>query len=120
MKDNEQFLKQLYCDVLIKSLNAVSIDLAIKDAEKAIDSFSKNFESKDILKPLDETLIKIWNPTQETSILNGLVKMRNYRFKGCSFNYSLQKIPSMDLGGFPYWLIINDNGTLQIETKNPN
>lgn len=120
MKDNEQFLKQLYCDVLIKSLNAVSIDLAIKDAEKAIDSFSKNFESKDILKPLDEALIKIWNPDQEKSVLNEIVKMRNYRFKGCSLNYSLQKIPSMDLGGFPYWLIINDNGTLQIETKNPN
>lgn len=120
MKTNEEYIKELYCNVLLKSMNGASIERAIKDAELAIISFNNQFKPVDILKPIDSSIIKIWNPEQEQNVLNGLVVMRRFRFKGCSHEYSVQKIPSVDLGGFPYWLVINDEGTLQIETNNPN
>ena len=119
MKSNEDYLKELYSAVLIKSIENNTIIKSIGNAEQAIKSFSEQFESKEILKPIDDVYIKIWNPEQEQDVLNGIVKMRRYRFKGCSLDYSLQKIPSIDLGGFPYWLQINNDGTLEIETKKP-
>ena len=120
MKTNEEIIKELYCNVLLKSMNGASIERAIKDAELAIIAFNNQFKPVDILKPIDSSIIKIWNPEQEKDVLNGLVVMRRFRFKGCSHSYSEQKTPSIDLGGFPYWLVINDEGTLQIETNNPN
>lgn len=119
MKSNEDYLKQLYCDVLLKSMSGALIGDAIKDAKKAINSFSEQFESKEILKPLDDKYIKVWNLTQEEEVLNSIVRMRKYRFKGCSLDYSMQKIPSVELGKFPYWLQVYDNGTIQIITKKP-
>jgi hypothetical protein len=120
MKTNEEIIKELYCNVLLKSMNGASIERAIKDAELAIIAFNNQFKLVDILKPIDSSIIKIWNPEQEKDVLNGLVVMRRFRFKGCSYLYSEQKTPSIDLGGFPYWLVINDEGTLQIKTNNPN
>ena len=120
MKSNEDYLKQLYCDVLLKSFDKEPIiKNAIINAKEAINSFSEQFESKEILKPLDEKYIKVWNPTQEEDVLNAVVRMRKYRFKGCSLDYSMQKVPSVELGKFPYWLQIYDNGTVQIITKKP-
>jgi len=120
MKTNEEIIKELYCNVLLKSMSGASVEIAIKDAELAVTAFSNQFEPVDILKPIDDSIIKIYNPEQEINVLNSLVKMRKFRFKGCSYSYSETKVPSTDLGGFPYWLIINTEGTLQIETKNPN
>lgn len=120
MKSNEDYLKQLFCDVLLKSMNESSVATSIRRATQAINAFSEQFEPNEILKPLDSQYIKIWNPEQEEKVLSAVVRMRKFRFKGCSLDYSMQKIPSIELGGFPYWLCINDNGTIQIETKNPN
>lgn len=120
MKTNEEIIKELYCNVLLKSMTNESIEKAIKNAEIAVISFNYQFEPVDILKPIDSSVIKIWDSKQENDILNSLVKMRRFRFKGCSYSYSEKKIPSNELGVFPYWLIINTEGTLQIETKNPN
>jgi hypothetical protein len=121
MKSNEDYLKELYSNVLLSYLNKENIiENAIKSAKIAINDFSNQFESKEILKPLDYKYIRIFSTEQELDVLNGLVKMRNFRFKGCSLDYSIQKIPSVELGGFPYWIFISDNGTIEIETKNPN
>jgi hypothetical protein len=120
MKSNEEYLKELFCSTLLKSMEGASVVQAIKEANLAVNAFSEQFQSKEILKPLDYKYIRIWNPEQEVAVLNGVVKMRKYRFKGCSLDYSLQKIPSIELGGFPYWICINNDGTIQIETKNPN
>jgi hypothetical protein len=120
MKTNEEIIKELYCNVLLKSMNAVSIGMAIKDAELAVEKFTEFFTPKDIVSSFESQAIKIWNPSQEEDVLNGLINLRKYRFKGCDYEYSAKKIPSLDLGGFPYWLVINDEGTLQIEPNNPN
>jgi len=120
MKTHEEIIKELYCNVLLKSMNGASIERAIKDAELAVKSFTEFFIPKDIVSSFESQAIKIWNPSQEEDVLNGLINLRKYRFKGCDYEYSSKKIPSLDLGGFPYWLVINDEGTLQIEPNNPN
>jgi hypothetical protein len=67
MKTNEEIIKELYCNVLLKSMNGSSIiERAIKDAELAIIAFNNQFTPVDILKQIDSSIIKIWNNDEGT------------------------------------------------------
>jgi hypothetical protein len=43
---DEEILKKLYCDVLIKSMDSFPVSIAIEEAKKAVESFKEQFKLK--------------------------------------------------------------------------
>ena len=43
---DEEILKKLYCDVLIKLIDSFPVKIAIEEAKKAVESFKEQFKSE--------------------------------------------------------------------------
>lgn len=43
---DEEILKKLYCDVLVKAMDTFPVSIAIEEAKKAVESFKEEFKLK--------------------------------------------------------------------------